>query len=208
MNTTHTPAISSMLFVMPDIVQLRKHMARMIKNVSGYDENHVILMDQNTTRPTLPFIGLKITDVRKVGYDHFEYTDFGMLPNALDVEQKIAGMVQLSTHEFTCNVQGFGPETWNALNQIVSVLQSPSAFEILRESGISVYDQSEIRDISWIDNSQFKEKHTLDLFCRIGGMILDTAVGTIGTVDMDVTMTHENNDSKPIEFTVEVTDGN
>ena len=177
---------------MIDIELLRTAMVRIVISATGYDDQHVILLDQNTTRPLLPFIGIKITDLKSVGFDYIdEVTE--------DLGQGLLGM-----REFTTNVQAFGPQSWNVLQTLMTALQTDLVIETLRGASISVYDTSDMKDVSWLDNSQYKERHTLDLFCRIGEHVFDSSVGIIESVEAEGTATHYANDPAPITIPVEV----
>lgn len=177
-----------------DIEVLRTTMVHAVVAASGYDDQHVILLDQNTTRPLLPFIGIKITDLRSVGYDALG-----------DVTEEL-GQSVTGIREFTTNVQAFGPQSWNALQNLLTALQTEAVVEALRAEAVTVYDTSDMKDVSWLDNSQYKERHTVDLFCRTGSHIFDSSVGTIGSIEATGTLTHFDNDPAPITIPLEVSE--
>ena len=198
--------VSTMIVGNPDINDLRQNMKDMVQALSGYDQNHVYLADSNSTRGNIntdPVLVVKITDLNQVGYDSFKEVQTGIDEDG----NPVYGMQQVGTREFTCNIQAFGESSWNGLARVLTLLQSPANYDVLRSFGITVYSQTTIRDISWIDNSRFKERHSVDLLCRIGAIVIDSGTGIIEEVEISGKLNHIPNDPDPIIMNLDIKEG-
>ena len=187
MNFKHTIAALRLIFIEQVIA------------MTGYDKNHVILANQNQTRPTLPYVVIKIQDRRRVGFDSFVNVNIGTEDTPIYVQR------QQGVREFNVDIQAFGPESWDACADITDALQTDQYIDEFRGAGVVIYDMENARDISWVDNSKFKERHQMTLNCR-AAIQIDNATDVIDTIEINGTIKHDYDDPSPITFSMEVTD--
>lgn len=138
----------------------------------------VIWLQQNAPRPVTPYITLHWAPGRKLGRD---------VQGAVDGTTLNAPL--LGTREPEVDVQGFGPGSLQALEDLRTLLDTVAATEALFEGGIAVVDAGPLLNLMGLYDQQMKERGQFELKLRVHSYLAtgDAGVGYIQAVEETVT---------------------
>lgn len=168
---------------MINIASMKIAILQWVISQTGLTDQNVVWMDNNATRPELPFIGLKFTAYPAIINDEIKQIN--------DTEATVTG-----TRDFTLSIQGFGrgaengpppDDIFGKLDGLVTSLEIPPVRATLSGAGMVFYRTGPIQDLSWLDASQYKERGSLDCFIRTLSVVTfdqDTIGDVIGTGEL------------------------
>lgn len=132
----------------------------------------VIFSNQNSPRPSTPYVSLLINSFVQIG------NDYSPRPTDSTSEIDLAG-----DREFTLEVQVFGGSHLQILENLRSSLQKETVLNELRSKGVVFVLQNPITDISAVFDTRFEQRATMDILFRISQTIEDDH-GAIETVEL------------------------
>lgn len=131
----------------------------------------LIVMDQNKSRPALPYAAFKIKSARAVHHDHYsDVTNSGV--------QTVRG-----NREETLSVQYYGGEPMQALKDLRDRLRLTSVMDAFRVRGLAAYHSEAVMDISEKQETQILKRANLDISIRYRSSLVDD-VGIIEHADV------------------------
>lgn len=148
----------------------------------GLDQNGVIMAEPevpNAPRPALPYLALKLT-VANVAYG-WDQADW-----VTGTQYTMSGVrsATLSTHSFgRSHEEAYGLlATWQAN------LQAEPTLDLLRQSGIAVWNTSDVRDLSLLLNTGYEGRAQMDVTLGLAS-VLTLDLGAIRSLAVQGTIT-------------------
>ena len=136
----------------------------------------VIYYNPNAPRPTVPYVTLYLNSITAVNQDY-------SYPNADSM-----GVINMKgDRNFTLQVQAYGGEPLNVLENMRSSLQKVTILDALRTAGIAFYQSLTITDITELVDSKFERRAQMDILFGIGQTYTDNP-GYFNTVVVDETI--------------------
>ena len=134
----------------------------------------VILADQNSPRPPLPYSVIKINSVRYVNQDHYGDPDNAGI-------QTVKG-----DREFTLNVQMFGEsDVVSSLSGVVDRLRLTTNIDKFMSKKLTAFNTEAVTDISaLLDSTVIEKRASVDIFMRYKSSLTDN-VGIIETASIE-----------------------
>ena len=150
----------------------------------------VILADQNSPRPPLPYSVIKINSVRYVNQDHYGDPDNAGI-------QTVKG-----DREFTLNVQMFGEsDVVSSLSGVVDRLRLTTNIDKFMSKKLTAFNTEAVTDISaLLDSTVIEKRASVDIFMRYKSSLTDN-VGIIETASIE-----GDDDSSAPKYTITVVD--
>jgi hypothetical protein len=134
----------------------------------------VIWQHQNAPRPNLPYWTMRLSSMRKLGWDAYSQ---GV---DLNGDQIVSGV-----REATLQIQRFGDGSDIAVSNLRDSLSKITVQEGWQVAKISVFNTGDVLDVVYkLDNEHYEPRANVDLFIRFGTELLDN-VGIIETVVTD-----------------------
>lgn len=130
----------------------------------------VIYLNNNSPRPTVPYVTLYISSFVEIGWDY--------LQQPLSTTTGIGNLT--GDREFTLQVQAYGGDPITILETLRTSLQLPSVLASLRSSGLVRVNWFPIADITELVDSRFEQRATMDVLFRVAQTTTDN-VGNINT---------------------------
>lgn len=122
----------------------------------------VIFYEPNAPRPEVPYVTLYLNSVVAVNQDW----------SAPDAD--VNGVIDMKgDRQFTLEVQAYGGEPLNVMENLRTSLQKASVLDGLRTNGIAFYQSLLISDITGLVDSKFERRAQLDILFGIGQVYLD-----------------------------------
>lgn len=122
----------------------------------------IIYWQQNSPRPTVPYITLFLSSVTAPNQD---WTSF---------ISSVSGVVNMQgDRQFTLEVQAYGSDPLTLMENIRTSLQKQTVLDGLRANGIVFYSSLTINDITELVDSQFERRAQLDILFGIGQQYTD-----------------------------------
>lgn len=133
----------------------------------------VILLYNNAPRPVIDYVTIYVSTVSQIGWDYVRppLTTAGISE-------------QVGDREFTCQIQAYGGNPLNVLNNLRTSLQKQSVLDTLRANGIVFADWYPVNDITELVDTRFEQRASLDILFRIAD-IYDETSGVISTVSLE-----------------------
>lgn len=132
----------------------------------------VILLYNNSPRPTVDYVTIYISSVTQIGWDFVQ----GPLDNT-GISQ------QVGDREFTCQIQAYGGDPVTVLNNLRTSLQKQTVLDTLRANGIVLADWYPVNDITQLIDTRYEQRASLDILFRIADIYTDNS-GVISTVSL------------------------
>ena len=126
-----------------------------IRSVLGDPAYNVIYMRRNAPRPIRPYFAFDIISHRQVGQDAV------WLPDELNYRVPVLG-----NREFTLTIQGYGPGVYENALELRDSLEIPEVHNAFKAYGFFPFNWEPVLNITGLDNSEFEERVSFDLFCR------------------------------------------
>jgi len=132
----------------------------------------VIVYNENSPRPALPYVTLYLQSLVQIGDDYVPRPD-GM--GALTI---------VGDREFTLQVQAYGGDPITLLENMRSSLQKETVLATLREDNIVFVQHNPITDITLLLDTEFEARASMDILFRIAQTDTDNH-GLILTVEIE-----------------------
>ncbi len=152
-----------------------------------------IRLDQNAAKPDDSHFQYRMTSIVKVGEDYVGR------PN----DNGLASVY--GNRDFTCQIQGFGAGTVEKAEVLRDSLSNPIVHNTLRESKIIVFDSTPVVDITGLDETEFEERSSFDVFMRSEMVLSGVDVGKIEIVNGTATYTQPGKDDITENITIDST---
>ncbi|MFT9498024.1 phage neck terminator protein [Anaerosolibacter sp.] len=140
-----------------------------------------IFENENGPRPKLPYATVQVTSTSKNGYDDKEI---------------IAGDIKHSGERYlSIDIQYYGIDAMGRLSTLRNQFNTETITNECFTSGISIYDTSEVNDITQLlENQKYEERAQIDLFVSYPESFIESpgyfenveATGTIESIDLNV----------------------
>lgn len=137
----------------------------------------VIYYNQDGVRPAKPYITLFLRDFVQIGWDYVPK------PDALG-DADIIG-----NREFTLQIESYGANAMQVLENLRSSLQNPNVLDTLRANNIVFVNQFPINDTTVLLDTQYEERATMDILFRIAQTI-EPNLGVIEIVEIEETLSN------------------
>lgn len=122
----------------------------------------VIYWEQNSPRPTVPYITLFLSQITAVNQDWSE------------TEADNLGVIDMKgDRNFTVSMQAYGGDPLTVLENVRSSLQKQTVLDTLRANGIVFYQSLNIIDITELLETQWERRASLDILFGIGQTYTD-----------------------------------
>ena len=122
----------------------------------------VIYWEQNSPRPSVPYVTLNISNIVAVNQDWSESST-----NPLGVQD------MKGDRQFTLQVQAYGGDTLTNLENLRTSLQKQTVLDTLRANEIAFYQSLTINDITDLVDSRYENRAQLDILFGIGQIYTD-----------------------------------
>lgn len=132
----------------------------------------VLYYNQDAPRPSKPYITLFLRDFIQIGWDYVPK------PDALG-DAEIIG-----NREFTLQIESYGTNSMQVLENLRSALQNPNVLDTLRANNIVFVNQFPINDTTILLDTQYEERATMDVLFRIANTI-EPNIGLIEIVEVE-----------------------
>lgn len=151
-----------------------------VKAGTGLADAAVYFSPQDGARGDAPFVTIRLGGAQSLGSvdEVQETTDLTQVGS--EIETKVVGQ-----REFSVSIQCFTPKAVKddsakaRLSRLQTYLSLPSVVDTLANAGLSVYDLSEVREISTVLDTKFEGRAILELRCYVA----ETATERIGYID-------------------------
>lgn len=131
----------------------------------------VIMADQNSPRPVLPYWTMRLNTQARLGRDS----------QSNNVDNNGIQIVR-GVREATCQLQRYGANAFDICNDLRNNLSKQSELDKWQLAKVSVYNSSNVLNVPFkLNDLQFEPRATVDLFIRVGIELQDN-VGVIETV--------------------------
>jgi hypothetical protein len=148
----------------------------------------VIFYNENSPRPSLPYVTLYLQSLVQIGSDYTAPPD-----NTGDAEM-------VGDREFTLQFQSYGGDPITLLENVRTSLQKQTVLDTLRANGIVFVNHFPINDITALLDTEFEARASMDILFRIAQTDEDVS-GNIETVEIEETL----NDSLGVVYNETVT---
>lgn len=139
-----------------------------------------IWLDQNSPRPSLPYLG------GRIGSYSFIHDDYVGSPDSSGYSE-ITG-----NREFVLYLEAYGNTSFESLEQLVMSLNKIDVISLLISNNIVfVNEMNDIVDLSELLDSRYEERASLDLLFRIASSDTDENRGIIETVKIELMCKNE-----------------
>lgn len=132
----------------------------------------VIWYYPNAPRPERSYISLNITTFNQVGRDY--------IPRPTD---NLGNVLLKGDREFTLNIQAYGEQPFQTLENLRTSLQKQSVINYLHSQGLAYFGQESIIDITTLLDSRFEQRASMDVYFRIA-QTLEDELGVITTIEI------------------------
>ena len=150
-----------------------------------------VTANQNAPKPPKPFFTYQINTFNKLGFDSVTKPDG-------------SGTAKyLGTEEFTVMLQGFEDGVIEDTRTLKKGLQTLAILETFRDAGFIVFNSSPILDITGLDDSEFEERISMDIFCRTDTEFSDTSFGLIEDIAIEGTIETSGNPDRIINILID-----
>lgn len=145
-----------------------------VKSGTGLDSNHVIWLDQNMPRPTLPYAGVRITSLKTINRESIYAPDED-------------GKANIVTHkEFTFNIHYYGNSSNDPIDKLLALEDSQykEAPKAILEAQQLVVVQTLMgaSDTSVKLDTVYESRGSMDLLMRMPWEITDSDQGLIDEI--------------------------
>lgn len=159
--------------------------------VSDVVSEEAMAANQNAPKPDKPFFTYQINTFTKLGFDSITKPD-------------VVGAVKyLGTREFTVMLQGYGDGVIEQMRSLQDSLQTQVVLFTFKDAGYIPFDSSPILDITGLDDSEFEERASMDIFCRSDTEVTDPSHGLIEDVNIEGTIESPGNPDRIINIVVD-----
>ena len=147
-----------------DFTEIRTGIVEWILSVTA---KKGIMADQNSVKPADTHFIYRLNSIMQVGEDYLS-------------EPNSSGLASLHGHrDFTCQILGFGSGVLALTETLRSSLQIPAILDALRVRKIVTFDRGPVEDITGLDETQYEERSSLDVFMRSQMVLTSVNVGAI-----------------------------
>lgn len=150
-----------------------------------------VTANQNAPKPPKPFFTYQISSFIRLGMDGFTKPD------------GTGAGKYLGTREFTVMLQGFGDGVIEESRTLQDGLETLAILETFRDAGFIVFNSSPILDITGLDDSEFEERISMDIFCRTDTEFEDTSFGLIEDIAIEGTIETSGNPDRIINILID-----
>lgn len=175
-----------------DFNLIRKAFAREIQKVTGFDSNHVVLLEpetQNSPRPSRPYMGFKFTTPAAKSGDDSKDSVLDTHGNPTTIVN--SGGVRKMTISFQCYATSH-EEAYNFMSLWQTALDLSNIQEDLRRSGIAVWIIGNVADLSALLNTGYEGRSQMD--CTFGiAMNLSSDLGSEDAVEVQGSISSDQN---------------
>lgn len=159
--------------------------------VSNVISIEAVASNQNAPKPPKPFFTYLINSFSKLGFDSITPPDG-------------AGAVKyLGTREFTIMLMGFGDGVIEQMRTLQNSLQTLAVLTTFKDSGYIPFDSSPVLDVTGLDDSEYEERGSMDIFCRTDTEVEDPSHGLIEDVNIEGTVESPGNPDRIINISVD-----
>ena len=140
--------------------QLETFLLTWIRTQTGFAQGKVISADQEKAFPELPYIRMQFKDYEKVGLMD-------------EKEQKKDGKIKLwKIRRINIDINGFGPGTKQAIENLYDSLEKPSVYKSFRSNDITI-NPDKVKNLSGKENDKVIERALLELELKFSNYIVD-----------------------------------
>lgn len=131
----------------------------------------IIWLDQNFPRPSIPYIGLRIQEIRNIHHDFIDKPDTdGVATTNGD-------------REIVLNVETFGETSLDIINTIRNSLEKYSVNAALADNGLSFKEADNVIDLSELLDTKIEKRYRLNIVFHARNIDTDN-IGLIETVEV------------------------
>jgi|SRR5579859_2887251 len=160
-----------------------------VKAGTGLDDAKVIWSRQEGEQPSQPFVSMYRANLDTDGIDFVSsFTDLTR-PAGQEVEQRVQGNRQfmLSVNAYTAQEAIGNGSAFALMSKLKTSAALPSQIANLGDAGLSIFDFSQIRDLSAIDNALWESRAQLDIHFYVAESVSEYSgyideVHTTGTI--------------------------
>lgn len=145
-----------------------------VRDAASFDDEKVIFSEENTVRPPVPFITLRIGTLTPLGAadELVEETDLDG-PAGQEITQTIIGRRSLDV-----SIQCFGRTKKHSAMKILSLVQlslsKESVQSALDDAGVSVFDTGTVQNTTGLLETEYESRALLEIECYVTETDSDT----------------------------------